>query len=119
MADVVSALLSNAHLGLEKLKSQRDTWQQDAAGGFLSSVFDAAYYAAAYPDLKALADDPVSLLRHFLNKGMREGRRACASFDPKVYRDLYPDLKLAFGKDLTMYYLHFLLRGRSEGRRGV
>ena len=119
MTEVVSALLSNAHLGLEKLKSQRDTWQKDAAGGFLSSVFDAAYYAAAYPDLKALAGDPVSLLRHFLNKGMREGRRACTSFDPKAYRDLYPDLKLAFGKDLTMYYLHFLLRGRSEGRRGI
>ena len=118
ITDVVSTLLSNTHIGLEKLKTQQDIWRKDAAGGFLSSVFDADYYAAAWSDLNALAGSDVSLLRHFLSKGMREGRQACESFDPKAYRDLYPDLKLAFGKDLTMYYLHFILHGRSEGRRG-
>lgn len=118
VANLLSTLLIDAHFGLGKLRSQQNTWQKDAAGGFLSSVFDADYYAAAHPDLKALTGSDVALLRHFLDKGMREGRQACESFDPKAYRDLYPDLEQAFGKDLTMYYLHFILHGRSEGRRG-
>jgi len=118
VANVLSTLLTDAHIGLGKLRTQQDTWRKDAAGGFLSSVFDAEYYAAAHPDLKSLAGSDVALLRHFLDKGMREGRQACASFDPKAYRDLYPDLKQAFGKDLPSYYLHYILHGRSEGRRG-
>ncbi len=118
-ANVISTLLADSHLGLEKLKTAQDTWNKDAAGGFLSSVFDVSFYAAAYPDLKSCGDSPVALLRHFLEKGMREGRQACEGFDPKVYRDRYPDLKQAFGKDLTSYYLHYLLQGRAEGRRGI
>ena len=118
-ANVVSTFLTDSHLGLEKLKAEQDTWKKDAAGGFLSSVFDASFYAAAHPDLAFCGGSPVALLRHFLEKGMREGRRACESFDPEVYRDRYPDLKQAFGKDLTSYYLHYLLHGRAEGRRGI
>ena len=115
---VLSTLLADAHVGFEKLAAQQALWRRDAAGGSLASVFDPEYYAAAWPDLKFIAGDKVALLRHFFAKGMHEGRRACESFDPKAYRDLYPDLKKAFGKDLTAYYLHYLLLGRSEGRKG-
>ncbi|MCR5371802.1 MAG: glycosyltransferase [Clostridium sp.] len=118
-SNVVSTLLADSHLGLEKLKAAQDTWNKDAAGGFLASVFDASFYATSYPDLAFCGGNPVALLRHFLEKGMREGRRACDGFDPKVYRDRYPDLKQAFGKDLTSYYLHYLLQGRAEGRKGI
>ncbi len=118
-ANVVSTLLSDAHIGFEKLKARQAVWDRDVSGGFLASVFDPAYYAAAYPDLASCGNSPVALLRHFVARGMQEGRRACEGFDPKVYRDRYPDLKQAFGKDLTSYYLHFLLQGRAEGRRGI
>ena len=38
-------------------------------------LFDAEYYAATYPDVKAaLGTDPQKLLEHYLNYGMAEGR---------------------------------------------
>lgn len=37
--------------------------------------FDAAYYAAKYPDVhEAIGDDPIELYYHYLNFGMTEGR---------------------------------------------
>lgn len=116
---VPAALLSDAHLGFEKLQRQADMWQQDARGGFLSSVFDAQFYAARYPDLRAaFGTDKVSLLNHFLTFGMNEGRQACEQFNPAAYRERYPDLRAAFGDNVRLYYLHYLLQGRLEGRQG-
>ena len=118
-AAVPAALLSDAHLGFEKLQRQADIWQQDARGGFLSSVFDAQFYYSKYPDLRAaFGTDKVGLLNHFLTFGMNEGRQACEQFNPAAYRERYPDLRAAFGDNVRLYYLHYLLQGRLEGRRG-
>ena len=116
--DVLSALLSDAHIGLEKLDEELRILREKASGGALSAVFDPDYYAAHNPDLRKLAGNDMALLRHFLTKGMKEGRRACESFDPSAYRDRYPDLKAAFGRDNPSYYYHFLLHGQKEGRSG-
>ena len=67
-----------------------------------SPVFDADYYLAKYPDLRAaFGDDDVLALRHFVRYGMREGRQAKASFDVKSYRRAHQDLRLAFGNDIS------------------
>ena len=40
-----------------------------------ASGFDAAYYAAKYPDVhEAFGDDVIELYNHYLNFGMDEGR---------------------------------------------
>ena len=43
---------------------------------YASSKFDPAYYAAANPDVAAVCGtDEASLLRHYMNFGMAEGRK--------------------------------------------
>lgn len=45
-----------------------------------SAVFDAAYYADRYPDLKtAFGNDDSALLQHFIQYGMAEGRQEVPS----------------------------------------
>ena len=80
-------------------------------------VFDAAYYADKYPDLKAaFGNDVAALLEHFARYGMQEGRRGSAEFDPVAYRKRYADLRDVFGGDWTAYYLHYIQHGKAEGR---
>lgn len=43
------------------------------------STFDAAYYAAQYPDVAAVCgNDEGALLRHYLDHGIDEGRKPSA-----------------------------------------
>lgn len=89
-----------------------------AKGIDYSSVFDAQYYAAKYPDLSAaFGTDKDSLLNHFVNFGMKEHRQAIAVFNPVIYRDRYADLQKAFGDDWTAYYLHYIQHGQGEERK--
>lgn len=89
-----------------------------AKGIDYSPVFDAQYYAAQYPDLRAaFGTDKDSLLNHFVNLGMKEHRQAIAVFSPVIYRDRYADLQKAFGDDWTAYYLHYIQHGKAEGRK--
>lgn len=82
-----------------------------------SAVFDADYYLAKYPDLRAaFGDDDVLAIRHFVRNGMREGRQAKQSFDVHSYRRAYQDLRLTYGNDLTKYYIHYIKYGTREKR---
>ena len=82
-----------------------------------SAVYDYNYYIKNNPDVKkAFGGDKTATLKHFVNYGMAEGRRAKASFDVKSYRLKYGDLRLSFGKDLKKYYLHYINYGQKEGR---
>ncbi len=82
-----------------------------------SPVYDYEYYMERYEDLKrAFGDDPEGALRHFVNFGMAEGRRASAGFDVDSYRNQYQDLRRAFGKNWKSYYLHYITNGKWEGR---
>ena len=58
-----------------------DTSKAGAAGAGIR--FDAVYYAATYPDVKAaLGTDPQKLLDHYLAYGMAEGRTPYAGAVP-------------------------------------
>ena len=115
----INALLEDAHLGFTRLEHREGKYREKEAGGWLSAVFSAKYYAEKYPDLKAaFGTDDVRLLRHFVEFGMGEGRQACVDFNVRTYRERYADLRQAFGDDLKAYYFHYLLHGYREGRSG-
>ena len=57
-----------------------------------------------------------SLLSDFLNYGMKEGRQGIVYFDVNSYKRRYKDLRMAFGNDLKLYYLHYVYSGQSEHR---
>lgn len=85
-----------------------------------SAVFDAAYYADRYPDLKAAyGDNDSALLQHFIQYGMAEGRQGSSQFDVYSYKNLYPDLRAAFGNNLKSYYMHYISSGKAEGRKAT
>ena len=88
--------------------------------------FDAAFYAAAYPDVKAAFGNNEELLyQHFRTNGQAEGRRPYAAvkvmpdgglFDAAFYAAMYPDVAAAFGANETLLYQHYLTNGKAEGR---
>ena len=83
-----------------------------------SRVYDFNYYLSKNPDVKkAFGNDDVAVLRHFINYGMKEGRRAKASFDVNSYKLGYRDLRTAFGNDNKSYYLHYINYGYKENRK--
>lgn len=93
---------------------------QAAAAADYAAVFDAAYYAERYPDLKAaFGTDEVALLNHFIVCGMAEGRQGNAEFNVQCYREKYADLQAAFGDNLPAYYTHYMTCGKAEGRTAV
>ena len=81
-------------------------------------VFDAVYYANAYPDLKnAFGSDSTKLYTHFLNFGIKEGRQAHPTFDVKYYLEQNSDLKAAFGDDYARALRHYITTGCTENRK--
>lgn len=85
-----------------------------------TAVFDAAYYAEQYPDLKAaFGTDEAALLNHFINCGMAEGRQGNAEFNVQAYKERYQDLQTAFGENLPAYYMHYITNGKAEGRNAA
>lgn len=84
-----------------------------------SLVYDKDFYLNKYPDLqKAIGNNPIELLKHFVNAGMNEGRQGNANFSMQYYKSAYIDLRRAYGNNTKEYYLHFVRSGKSEGRRG-
>lgn len=85
-----------------------------------SSVYDFSYYISRYRDLQAaFGNNPDAAIKHFVNFGMKEGRRGNASFDLKGYAYRYPDLRRAYGNDYKRYYMHYITFGKREGRSGA
>jgi len=83
-------------------------------------VFDPAFYANAYSDLRAaFGTDATMLFKHFCQYGMKEQRQACDSFNVKIYMAKYPDLQKAYGSDAPSYYMHYALFGKKEGRIAI
>ena len=82
-----------------------------------SSVYDFNYYINKYSDLKKnFGSNDTAALQHFVTFGMKESRRANASFILSYYRANYPDLRKAFGNNNAAYYLHYVTYGKREGR---
>ncbi len=83
-----------------------------------SYVFDSVYYYNNYPDLQnAFGYDANALLNHFIENGVKEGRRASATFDIDFYLNQNNDLKNAFGTDREAAMEHFLSLGYKEVRQ--
>jgi len=71
--------------------------------------FDADYYLARNPDVRADGLDP---LDHFLQHGWRESRAPHSGFDVAYYLAANPDVAAAGMNPL----LHYLWAGKAEGR---
>ena len=98
-----------------------DYWYDDGTiyGKDYGTVFDAEYYANTYLDVRnAYGTNAASLLQHFINFGMKEGRRGNENFDVYSYRARYSDLQKAYGDNLQSYYLHYMQCGYKENRNG-
>ena len=91
-----------------------------------SSVYDPSFYLSNNEDIRnafskrspagVVMIDDAAVLRHFVSCGMAEGRRGSKSFDVLSYYNRYPDLRRAFGANLSALYGHYLSSGRAEGR---
>lgn len=83
-----------------------------------SLIYSKEYYLNRYPDLQAaFGNNARSLISHFVNFGINEGRQAKETFDPQYYMNTYSDLKTAFGSNMKLYYEHFLYFGYYEKRQ--
>lgn len=102
------------------------------------TVFDAAYYASSYPDVKAVVGtNEQNLYMHYKMFGKNEGRLPVAptayptpvtqqsvasimenGFDPVYYANNNKDVVAVLGNDPQKLYLHYTLYGKNEGRRG-
>ena len=74
-----------------------------------SPLFDADWYLAHNPDVKAAGADPV---QHYLTVGWQEGRPCTPYFDGKQYLEMYPDVAQAHMNPL----LHWERYGQFEDR---
>ena len=74
-----------------------------------SGLFDADYYLATYPDIQPPLQDPI---RHYCERGWREGRNPSAEFDTQGYLAAYNDVKDAKMNPLW----HYVVFGRNESR---
>ena len=81
------------------------------------AVFDATFYAAAYPDVvAAIGNDAELLYQHYVNSGMLEGRQPSAAFNAQIYMSNYEDLQAVYGNNIAAYVQHYILVGQAEGR---
>ena len=85
-----------------------ETWQEKAA-------FDTMVYRDSNPDIAHLSDD--ELKEHWLEYGIKEGRRSSPVLDLGFYLNNNPDLKDAFGTDYEKIYEHFIKHGYKEKRK--
>lgn len=81
-----------------------------------SPVFGIQHYKDSYPDLRGYSNE--FLFNHFMTTGMNEGRTASKEFYPVTYKNRYSDLRNIYGDNMKMYYYHYLIFGRDEGRIG-
>ena len=82
-----------------------------------SAVYDYNYYISHNIDVyRTLGDDENTILRHFVEYGMKEGRQAKATFNVKSYKNRYVDLRNVYGNNISAYYMHYINYGQIEGR---
>lgn len=59
------------------------------------------------------------LLKHFINQGMYEARRASESFEITSYLKYNADVAALYKNDLRSCYIHFIENGIKEGQKSV
>jgi hypothetical protein len=85
-----------------------ETWIEKAC-------FDVMVYRDRNPDIAHLSD--ADLKKHWLEKGIKEGRASSPILDLGFYLGNNPDLKEAFGTDYEKIYNHFITKGYKEYRK--
>lgn len=81
-------------------------------------VFNPVEYAEINPDVVAMVGKKdEKLLRHFIEYGMNEGRRANYIFDIDAYMRYNRDVVEKWNGKRRECYLHYIENGRMEGRR--
>ena len=84
-------------------------------------VFNPTYYRDHNPDVAAspYGVNDNTLWEHFRDFGMNELRRGNDTFDARAYKERYEDLRNAYGDSNQMYYWHWIVFGKAEGRNGL
>ena len=84
-------------------------------------VFDPTYYRDHNPDVAAspYGVNDNTLWEHFRDFGMNELRRGNETFNARAYKERYEDLRNAYGDMNQMYYWHWIVFGKAEGRNGL
>ena len=75
-----------------------------------SNLFDADWYATAYPDVRSTG---LSAAEHYLKYGVAFGRNPSLRFNTRFYLSRYPDVA-ASGMNPLLHYLQF---GHAENRQ--
>lgn len=97
--------------------TKAENYQTVYEGVDYSAVYDYNYYVKLYGDVKRVYGlDDAAVLRHFVNFGMKEGRRGSLEFSVGKYKSRYADLRKAYKTDLKAYYLHYINHGKRENR---
>lgn len=100
---------------IKKLPIAEFGWTKERA--FYTPVFDEKFYYECNSDIaEVIGEDKEKLFMHFLNCGIKEGRRASYNFDVVRYQKNNPDIAQEFGNDWEKYFLHYLQYGYFEGR---
>ncbi|WP_122553412.1 glycoside hydrolase family 99-like domain-containing protein [Pseudomonas viridiflava] len=77
-----------------------------------SGLFDVSYYLAMYPFLEIKPDEAI---RHYCERGWKEGLNPSDDFDSESYLRAYNDIRNA---NLNPFW-HFVVAGASESRSGT
>ncbi len=90
------------------------------------SIFDAKYYANAYPDVMHFygydyytPECDATLFTHFAACGIWEERQPCAEFNIDVYATRNVDLRSQFGDDIIAYYVYYASHLKEQSWRIV
>ncbi len=82
-----------------------------------AAVYDFNYYYENNADVASVFGwNESTVLEHFVQSGMYEGRQAKSTFNLNSYKYKNYDLRLQFGDDNIQYYEHYISCGKSEGR---
>ena len=82
-------------------------------------LYNEEVYLSANGDIRELyKKDSTKTKNHWIEYGIRDGRKASLVFDAKWYLENNKDLKEAYGNDYTKAYNHFIEYGIKEGRQG-
>lgn len=113
LASVLIILLIMQHRNLEQKSIQNNI--------NFSLIYDKEYYWEHNKDVSEKFDrnDETDILNYFISNGMDEGSVASKNFDVSYYRLHNEDLSMLYGDSMKLYYLHYILYGYKEGRKGT
>lgn len=86
-----------------------DTIDEEVRAIAASGMFDAPYYLAMNGDIDPPPADPI---RHYCERGWREGRNPCEEFDTDFYLERYADVRAS---GVNPFY-QFVITGKAEQR---